>query len=248
MQVAINADMGESFGHYQIGNDDALMQYLSSVNLACGFHAGDPVVMRHSVETAAKYGVSIGAHPGFQDKQGFGRRMLDVSENDLYCDLIYQFGALDAFVKCKGLRMTHVCPHGVMDSLVSDTETFSDVFMQAVKDYQPDLKLVIDEKSLLAQKCAGFGLEVASVGYPDLDYDHNGNLLITRERGAMDVAKICEKAVMMVTEHRYLSVDGTEFSIRPDVLCFHSDVPNSLEILSAVRTALLNAGVDIATL
>ena len=120
--------------------------------------------------------------------------------------------------------------------------------MQAVKDYQPDLKLVIDEKSLLAQKCAGFGLEVASVGYPDLDYDHNGNLLITRERGAMDVAKICEKAVMMVTEHRYLSVDGTEFSIRPDVLCFHSDVPNSLEILSAVRTALLNAGVDIATL
>lgn len=102
MQVAINADMGESFGHYQIGNDDALMQYLSSVNLACGFHAGDPVVMRHSVETAAKYGVSIGAHPGFQDKQGFGRRMLDVSENDLYCDLIYQFGALDAFVKCKG--------------------------------------------------------------------------------------------------------------------------------------------------
>lgn len=243
-QIILNADMGESFGCYRLGNDELLMPYLTSVNLACGFHAGDPVVMRNSVKTAKKNGVSIGAHPGFADRQGFGRRMLQLSEDELYCDLIYQFGALEGFVKKEGLEIMHVCPHGVMDNLVSENKTYAKVFIDAIKDFKKDMKLVIEEKCLLAELCQEQGLEVAAVGYPDLDYDSQGNMIITRNKELMDPQKIAEQSFRMVIDHEYKSVDGKAFPIHPQVLCFHSDVPNCLDILKTVRKMLNEAGVE----
>lgn len=244
-KIILNADMGEGFGCYRLGNDDELMPYLSSVNLACGFHAGDPMVMKHSVETAKKNGVCVGAHPGFADRQGFGRRMLGVSDDELYCDLIYQFGALDGFVKIEGMELTHVCPHGVMDSLVSENESFAKVFIDAVKDYKKDMKLVIEEKSLLASLCREKGLSVASVGYPDLDYDSDGNIIITRNKECLDPEKVVRQACNMVMEHQYFSIEGKAFPIHPQVLCLHSDVPNSLEVLKALRTGFREAGIEV---
>lgn len=244
-KIILNADMGEGFGCYRLGNDDELMPYLSSVNLACGFHAGDPMVMRHSVETAKKNGICVGAHPGFADRQGFGRRMLNVSEDELYCDLIYQFGALDGFVKKEGMELTHVCPHGVMDSLVSENASYAKAFMDAVKDYKKDMKLVIEEQCLLASMCREEGLSVASVGYPDLDYDSEGNIIISRNKECMDPQKIVRQSINMILNHQYFSVDGKAFPIHPQVLCFHSDVPNSLEIMKALRKGLQEADIEV---
>lgn len=246
-KIILNADMGEGFGSYRMGNDDEIMPYLSSVNLACGFHGGDPVVMRHSVQMAKQCGVSVGAHPGFHDLQGFGRRMVAVSEEELYCDLMYQLGALDSFVRHEGMELTHICPHGVMDTLVSENESFAKVFMQAVKDYKADMKIIIEEKCLLASMCEAEGLKVAAVGYPDLEYDTDGNMIITREKEVMKLEKIVEQSIRMVVENKYRSMDGKEFPIHPDVLCLHSDVPNSLEIMQALRKGLTEAGIEIVT-
>lgn len=247
-QIALNADLGESFGNYRICNDEEFMKYISSVNLACGFHAGDPVIMRNSVKAAIKNGVSIGAHPGFNDKQGFGRRMINISEDELYCDIMYQLGALDAFVKSEKAEMTHVCPHGVMDTLVSENESYADAFINAVIDYNKNLKLVIEEKSLLASKCKLKGIRVASVGYPDLKYDKNGNMIITRSKEIMNIDEITEQAIRMVKDNKYKTVDGNYLPIKPDVLCFHSDVPNSIEIIQKVRKAFELENIEIINL
>lgn len=244
-EIILNADMGEGFGCYRLCNEAALMPYLTSVNLACGFHAGDPMVMRNSVELAVKNGVSIGAHPGFADRQGFGRRMIQISEDELYCDLMYQFGALDAFVKKAGGEITHVSPHGVMDPLVSENENFARVFMDAIKDFKKDMYLVIEAGNVLAELCEKEGLRVASVGYPDLEYDLDGHMIITRTKELMDPQKILKQALSMVLDNKYLSVDGKQFPITPKVLCLHSDVPNSLEIMRVLRSGLEEVGVGV---
>jgi UPF0271 protein len=246
-QVVLNADMGESFGCYVMGKDEELMPYLSAVNLACGFHAGDPVVMYHSVQNAKKNGISIGAHPGFKDLQGFGRRMLCISEEELYTDLMYQFGALDSFIRREKAVLTHVCPHGLLDPLVSNEEKYGRVMIRAIKEYKPDMVLIIEENCLLARLCEEEGIRVACVGYPDLEYDSDGNMIITQKKTKLDPQKIAQQSLRMVKDHQLMNVEGRLFPIKVQVLCFHSDVPNSLEILKAVRFVLLENGVDIVS-
>lgn len=244
-KIIINADMGEGFGCYRLCNDEELMPYLSSVNLACGFHAADPVVMKKNVACAVANGVSIGAHPGFADRQGFGRRMINVSTEELYCDVLYQFGALDAFVKAAGGKITHVCPHGVMDTLVSENEGYAEAFLNAVKDFDEDLELVIEDGCYLSKLCQKEKIKIAAVGYPDLDYDSNGNIIITREKHLQDPEKILKTAIHMVRDNTFYSVDGKPFHIEPKVLCLHSDVPNSLEILQVLKNGLCEAGIEV---
>jgi len=244
-KVALNADMGESFGRYQLGNDELLMEYLSTVNLACGFHAGDPIVMRDSVGFAKKHGCSVGAHPGFADMQGFGRRMLSITPDELYTDTMYQMGALDAFLRPMGMEMTHVCPHGKVDPLVSDNEEFAIAFLQAIKDFKPDMKIIAEDKCLLTKLAAEWGIGIMRVGYPDLKYDANGNYVVEREKKPLLAEEIAEQSVRMIKEGRAKSVDGNYFDVTVDVLTYHSDVPNALEIMQAVHKALKAEDIEI---
>ncbi|MGN0369277.1 MAG: 5-oxoprolinase subunit PxpA [Butyrivibrio sp.] len=244
-KVMINADMGESFGNYSIGNDEKLMPYMSLINLACGFHAGDPVVMKKSVELAKKNNITVGAHPGFNDMQGFGRRMLYLSEDELYCDLIYQFGALDAFLKISGMTMNHVCPHGKMDPLVSVNENYARVFMKAVTDYNPDLNILLESKCLLAKLCKEKGIKTLYVGYPDVEYDENGEMIIGGKKNSLNPERVAEQALHMVKDNYYTNREGRKFPITAEVLCFHGDVPNCVEVVEAVRRKLIQNDIKL---
>ncbi len=243
-QIVLNSDMGESFGNWHIGPNH-LMQYLSAVNLACGFHAGDPNVMQESVLAAKQYGISVGAHPGFRDLQGFGRRMMDLTPEEVYNDTLYQMGALDAFMRVQGMRITHINPHGELDPLVSDSEPHGRAFVQAIKDYQDDMVLVVEEKALIARIAKEEGIRVLRVAYPDLKYAADGSFAIDREKKPLEPQAIVEQSVRMIKNHQGLAIDGSYFDIHPDVLAYHSDVPNAEEILSALRDRLQAEDIDV---
>ena len=245
--IVLNSDMGESFGNWHIGPDH-LMQYLSAVNLACGFHAGDPNVMYNSVEAAKQYGVSVGAHPGFRDLQGFGRRMMDLTPEEVYNDTLYQMGALDAFMRVKDMKITHINPHGELDPLVSDSEPHARAFLKAIKDYQDDMILVTEEKALIYKMAQEEGVRVLRVGYPDLKYSSDGSFAIDREKKPLEPNEIVEQSVRMIKEKKALAVDGSYFDIHVDVLAYHSDVPNAEEILSALRKRLAEEDIAVVSL
>lgn len=246
--VVINADVGEGFGRYSICNDEEMMKYISSANLACGFHAGDPSVMHNTVRLAKKYNVSVGAHPGFQDLRGFGRRMIEISLQDLYDDVVYQIGALDAFLKINDMKMTHINPHGKLDPLVSENEEYANVFVEAIKNYNSELILVIEEKSLLAKIAQAKNLKVAFVAYPDLKYDSDGNMIIERIKSAANPVDVARQTISIIQEGKLHTVEGNEVGINAGVLCYHGDSPNAIEVLREVHNALNREGIKIIKL
>lgn len=243
--VVINADMGESFGIYKIGNDEEVMKYVTSANLACGFHAGDPTVMKKTVKLAKKYNVAVGAHPGFQDLRGFGRRRLDITAEELHNDLLYQLGALESFTKVEGIKMHHVSPHGMLDPLVSYKEEYTDVFIKTIKEYNPEIIIIAESKSLLYKKAKIEGLRVASVSFPDLKYDSGGNMVIERVKKFINPVKVAKQAVLIVKDLKVKTFDGKKIRMQADVLCFHGDVPNSIEILKEVRKKFEKEGIIV---
>lgn len=243
--VVINADMGESFGRYKLGNDEALMKYVTSANLACGFHAGDPTVMRATVRLAKEYDVAVGAHPGFQDLRGFGRRMIDITPEELIDDLLYQLGALQAFLKVEGMKMWHISPHGMLDPLVSNQGKYAEAFIKAIQQYNSELILVIEEKSLLYKKAKLAGLRVAAVALPDLKYDSDGNMVIERVKSPADPGEVAQQAISIIKHHKLRTSDGKELEFHAEVLCFHGDAPNSVEVLKRVRQEFEKEGINI---
>ena len=243
--VVINADMGESFGIYKIGNDEEVMKYVTSANLACGFHAGDSTVMRKTVKLAKKYNVAVGAHPGFQDLRGFGRRRLDITTEELQNDLLYQLGALEAFTKVEGVKMHHVSPHGMLDPLVSDEAEYTYVFIKTIKEYNPELIIIAESKSFLYKKAKIEGLKVASVAFPDLKYDSEGNMVIERVKKFANPVEVAKQAVSIVKDQKFKTIDGKKLRMQADVLCFHGDAPNSIEILKEVRKKFEKEGIVV---
>lgn len=245
LSVILNADMGESYGPYSIGNDTEVMKYITAANIACGFHGGDPIVMKQTVKLAKQYNVSVGAHPGFQDLRGFGRRRLDIEATELYDDMIYQLGALDAFLRVEKMEMTHISPHGKLDPLVSNNDEYAEVFIKAIKDYNPNLKLIIEANSLLCETARSSGLIVCPVGYPDLKYDSEGQIIIDKVKKPLDAKEIAKQSLSIIKDHKVRAIDGNEFPIEAEVLCFHGDVPNAVEILKEVRKVLVEEEVKI---
>jgi len=243
--VVINADMGESFGRYKLGNDEELMKHVTTANLACGFHGGDPTVMRATVRLAKEYGVAVGAHPGFQDLRGFGRRKIDITPEELVDDLLYQLGALGAFLKVEGMKMWHISPHGMLDPLVSNEEKYASAFIKAIKEYNSELIIVIEGKSLLYKKAKLAGLRVASVGLPDLKYDSDGNMVIERVKRPADPAEVAQQAISIIKDHKLRTIDGKELEFQAEVLCFHGDAPNSIEVLKKVKQELEKEGINV---
>jgi len=244
-KVIINADMGESFGRYKIGNDDELMKYITTANLACGFHAGDPTVIRKTVRLARNNNVAVGAHPGFQDLRGFGRRMMGISVEELADDLIYQLGALDAFLKVEGVKMWHVSPHGMLDPLVSNEEKYADAFISTIKQYNSELIIIAESKSLLYKRAKIAGLRVAAIALPDLNYDDKGNMIIERSKKIMDPVEVARQAISIIKDHKMKTIDGNEIEWEAEVLCFHGDAPNALDIIKKVREELAKVNIQI---
>lgn len=250
MRIDLNADVGESYGHWQMGDDESLVPLVSSVNVACGAHAGDPLVMRRTVRLAADAGVAVGAHPGYPDRDGFGRRELGLTDDELRASLLYQLGALGAFCREAGVPMVHVKAHGVLYNRAAAEAPLATVLAQAVRDFDSSLVLVGLAGSELLRAGRLAGLAVAAEAFADRAYEPDGSLRSRRLPGAVLASPeaAAEQAVSIVTLGRVAAHEGSMVEIDADTLCIHGDTPGAADYARAVRRALQGAGVRIGPL
>jgi UPF0271 protein len=246
-KIDLNADMGESFGMYKLGYDEEFMEFITSANVACGYHAGDPSVMRKTVQLAKKFNVQVGAHPGLPDLQGFGRREMKMTPDEVYDIVVYQVGALKAFAEAAGLRLHHVKPHGSLYGMAHRMEDVADAICRAVKDIDPRMYLYIMKKGIISPMADSMGLKAVHELYSDLGYDAEGNLVITRAHDAHEAAPVAERVRRMVIDHKVTAMDGTEVSIEGNSVCVHCDTPGAFDIVKAVRNALEQAGCELTS-
>ena len=247
MKIDLNADMGESFGMYKLGHDEEFMEYITSANVACGFHAGDYSVMNNTVKLAKKFNVQVGAHPGLPDLQGFGRREMKLSPEEVYDIVVYQVGALKAFTEAAGLRLHHVKPHGSLYGMAHRMDDVARAICQAVKDIDSNMYLYIMKKGVIAPLAESMGLKSVYELYSDLGYDAEGNLVITRAHDAHEPDPVAERVRRMVIDNKVISLDGTEVTIEGNSVCVHCDTPGAFDIVKAVRAALEKAGCDLTS-
>jgi UPF0271 protein len=242
----LNADMGESFGRWTLGDDAALMPHLSSANIACGYHGGDPHVMRRTVALALEHGVGIGAHVGLPDLMGFGRRRLAVGVEELEDYVTYQAGALHAFADAGGGRLQHVKPHGALYTMIVDNDEYARAVCSAVAALGPDVILLMPPA--VGAAAAAAGVPFVPEGYVDLDYDAGGKLVLERVKQVRDPQQMGEKAVRLLREGKARTIDGAELELDVESICVHGDAPNAPEIAATIRTALAEAGIEVAPL
>ena len=247
MRVDLNADMGESFGMYKLGQDEEFMQYITSANIACGFHAGDYSVMKHTVQLAKEAGVQVGAHPGLPDLQGFGRREMKLSPEEVYDIVVYQTGALKSFTEAAGMRLHHVKPHGSLYGMAHRMEEVAQAICQAVKDIDPGIYLYIMKKGVIAPLAEKMGVKTVFELYSDLSYDAEGNLVITRAHDAHEPGDVASRVRKMIIDKKVAALDGTEIDIEGNSVCVHCDTPGAFDIVKAVRDALVGAGCELAS-
>jgi UPF0271 protein len=244
----LNADLGESFGRYQLPGEDDLLGLVTSANIACGFHAGDPLVMQRMVNSAAGRRVTIGAHPGYRDLVGFGRRELGASPGELAADVVYQVGALDAFCRAAGTRVRYVKLHGALYHRAARDREVAKSVAYALRQLDSDLVVLGPEGSALLQAAAETGLDVAREAFVDRAYQPDGRLVPRGEPGAIleDVEAIAERALRMVQDHYVVAIDGTRCIVRADSLCVHGDGPQAVAIVRAVRQRFEAEGITLA--
>jgi UPF0271 protein len=250
VHIDLNVDTGESFGLWPMGHDEILFTVVTSANLACGFHAGDPLTIQKSVQLAKKHGVAIGAHPGFRDLVGFGRRDLALSPQEAYADTLYQLGALQAFVTCERAVLHHIKPHGALYLRMLREPNLARAVAQAVVDFSHDLPLVVlggPGGRVMQEGAAEVGARTVLEAFPDRAYLPDGRLAPRGMEGSLvrDPALAAERAVAMVTQGRVEALGGGEAEVRAETLCIHGDNPEAPEIARAVRTALEEANVNI---
>ncbi len=245
--IDLNSDLGEGFGAWTLGDDDALLDLVTSANVACGFHAGDPSIMRRICSKAAERGVVIGAQVGYNDLAGFGRRRIDVDPEDLIADVIYQIGALDGFARAAGSRVSYVKPHGALyNTAVTDAGQAAAV-VEAVRLYDPSLPLLGLPGSQLLLHARAAGLSVVQEAFADRAYTTAGHLVSRRLPGAVlhDPQQIAERCVQMAVNGFILAEDGSRLDLTPDSLCVHGDTPDAVAIARLVRHELLVAEVTL---
>jgi 5-oxoprolinase (ATP-hydrolysing) subunit A len=244
VKIDLNCDMGESFGRYTLGNDEAIMPFITSANIACGLHAGDPLVMRQTVRLAKQHGVAVGAHPGWPDLQGFGRREMSLMPDEVEAFVLYQIGALAAFAKAEDMELHHVKPHGALYNQAVKDRNLSDAIARAVKTFSGDLILVGLAGSGLIEAGIDVGLRVANEGFPDRNYNSDGTLVSRKQTNA-----IIESPEEIAANAIRLAQEGVDFSgrhIRIDTLCLHGDNPYAAQNAKLVRDVLEKAGIQIA--
>jgi UPF0271 protein len=246
VKVDLNADMGESYGRWTLGDDAALMPHLTSANIACGFHGGDPHVMRTTVALALEHGVGIGAHVAFPDLIGFGRRRLAATPQEVQDYVVYQAGAIRAFAEAAGGRLQHVKPHGALYTTIVDSAEHADAVAEGVALLGPDVILLMPPEVGSAAERAG--VPFVPEGYVDLDYDAAGKLVLERVKQLRDPKEMGERALRLVREGKVRTVEGGELELDVESICVHGDAPNAPEIARAIRQALQEAGIELAPL
>jgi 5-oxoprolinase (ATP-hydrolysing) subunit A len=246
--VDLNADLGESFGRWQLGDDVAMLGVVTSANVACGFHAGDPTVLLSVCRAAAAAGVAVGAQVGYRDLAGFGRRFIDMDPADLMADVVYQIGALDALARVAGTRVSYVKPHGALYHAALAHEGQAGAVVEAVHALDPGLPLLGLPGSLLLRRASERGLRTVAEAYADRAYRADGTLVPRTEPGAVlsDPVGIAERVVRLVLEGQVSAVDGSQVTLEAESVCVHGDSPGAVTIAEAVRSALDQAGVRLA--
>jgi 5-oxoprolinase (ATP-hydrolysing) subunit A len=245
--VDLNSDLGEGFGIWKLGDDDALLDVITSANVACGFHAGDPNIMRRVCEAAVSRSVSIGAQVGYHDLAGFGRRSIDVDPASLTNDVICQIGALDGFARVAGSRVRYVKPHGALYNRTVHDEHQAAAVVAALVAYDPALPLLGLPGSALLRHAEQAGLHTVTEAFADRGYTAQATLVPRSQRGALleDPAAVAERMVQMLITGRMLSVDGVEIAVSARSICVHGDSPGAVAMAAAVRKALAEAGIEI---
>jgi 5-oxoprolinase (ATP-hydrolysing) subunit A len=249
-RVDLNCDLGESFGAYRIGMDEEILPIVTSVNIACGFHAGDPATMRKTVQLALEHQVSIGAHPGLPDLLGFGRRQMDISPQEAYDMVVYQIGALSAFVKAEGGKLRHVKPHGALYNMAAKRADLAQAIARAV--YRVDRGLILFglSGSELVKAGEEAGLRTANEVFADRTYQEDGSLTPRTESGALidDPSEAVSQVLLMVKEGKVRTRGGAERKIQADTICIHGDGKHALKFAKTIRERLTAAGVEISSL
>ena len=246
--VDLNADLGEGFGIWELGDDDAMLEIVTSANVACGFHAGDPVRLAVTCQSAATCGVRVGAQVGYHDLAGFGRRYIDVEPAELTADVIYQIGALQALARAAGINVGYVKPHGALyNTIVKDREQARAV-AEAVHAVDPGLPVLGLSGSVFFDEARRLGLRTVAEAFADRAYRPDGQLVSRREKGAVlhDPNQIAERVATMVASGRVTAADGSTIDVEVESVCVHGDSPGAVEIATAVRKRLLADGVELA--
>jgi UPF0271 protein len=245
--VDLNSDLGEGFGIWKLGDDEALLDIVTSANVACGFHAGDPNILRRVCEAAVSRGVSIGAQVGYRDLAGFGRRSIDVDTESLTNDVIYQIGALDGFARVAGSRVSHVKPHGALYNRTMDDARQAAAVVAALVAYDRTLLLLGLPGSALLRHAEQAGLPTVTEAFADRGYTANATLVPRSQPGALldDPAAVAQRMVQMLLTGRLQSVDGVDLAVSAQSICVHGDSPGAVAMAVAVRQALTEAGVEI---
>ncbi len=243
----LNCDMGESFGAWTMGEDAAVLAHVSSANIACGFHAGDPDTMRRTVQLATRAGVAIGAHISLPDLQGFGRREMRVSADEVHAMTLYQIGALAAFAHAAGTRLRHVKPHGALYNMAARDAALADAIARAVHEFDATLILVGLAGSELPRAGERVGVAVAHEAFADRRYENDGSLTPRREPDAVidDIDAAVAQAISIATRESVTARSGNTLSLHADTICVHGDRPNAATFAQHLRDALLRAGVDV---
>jgi UPF0271 protein len=249
VQIDLNSDVGESFGAWTMGDDDALLPHVSSASVACGFHAGDPATIRRTCAAAARAGVTVGAHVGYRDLAGFGRRFVDVAPSDLADDVVYQIGALQALARVAGTRVRYVKPHGALYNAIVRHAGQARAVVQAVAAVDDALPIVALPGSVVADEARAAGLRVVAEAFADRGYLADGTLVPRSRPGAVlhDPAVVAERVVGMVRDRTVRSVDGEVVRLDVESVCVHGDTPGAVAMAAAVRSALRDADVRVAS-
>ena len=248
--VDLNCDLGESYGNYICGMDEEVIPYISSANIACGFHASDPMVMAKTVALAKKQNVCVGAHPGYPDLVGFGRRNMAVSPEEVKAMVQYQMGALMALCKAQGTRLAHVKPHGALYNMAAKDYELSLAICQGIKDFDPELIVLALSGGELARAAKDLGLRTALEVFADRAYEEDGSLVNRRKEGAMitDEELAVSRVVRMVKEKKVTAITGKDIPIQADSVCVHGDGAKALAFVEKIRRALTDEGVEICAL
>ena len=243
----LNSDLGESFGAYKIGADDLIIPLVSSANIACGWHAGDPLVMTKAVALAKQYGVSIGAHPGYPDLMGFGRRNMNVTPAEVKAYIQYQVGALSAFCRAAGVKLHHVKPHGSMYNMAGADYKLARAVAEAVAEIDDSLILLALSGSEMIRAANEIGLPCASEVFADRNYEEDGSLRARSKPDSIiqDEEECISRVLRMVKEGKVTAVTGRDIDIRADSICVHGDNPKALAFVQRIRDALGSSGIEI---
>lgn len=247
MKIDLNCDLGESFGNYKIGMDEEVIKFISSANIACGFHASDPLVMEKTVALAKENGVKVGAHPGFPDLVGFGRRNMNVSPAELKAMVMYQVGALAAFCKARDIKMNHVKPHGAMYNMAAKDIKLALAIAEGIAQVDDSLILLGLSGSQLLKAAQEVGLKCAAEVFADRAYEEDGSLVARTKAGAViaDENEVIERVIKMIKLGKVQAITGKEIEIKPDSICVHGDNPKALNFVKLIRQRLTQENIKI---